>query len=254
MEVDCTQLVGAYVDWLKAKITTADINGACEITTPFLDRHNDRIQIYVQKLEDRIRLTDDGYIIGDLEASGCQIDTPNRRRMLETILNGFGVRQEGGELFVEATPQEFPKKKHALIQAMLTVNDMFMTSKHQVTSLFIEDVRHFLDEHEVRNSPQVEFTGKSGYLHRFDFVIPKSKKKPERLLRAINHPSRDSATSLLFAWTDTKDIRPPNSLAYAVLNDAEDSLSPNVLAAFQHYDVRTIQWSHREQFIDELAA
>jgi hypothetical protein len=253
-EVDCRLLVSAYVDWLKAKITTADINGACEITTPFLDRHNDRLQIYVQNLEDRIRLTDDGYIIGDLEASGCQIDTPKRQALLGTILNGFGVRHEAGELFVEATPQEFPKKKHALLQAMLTVNDMFMTSKQRVVSLFIEDVKQFLDEHEVRNSPQVEFTGKSGYLHRFDFVIPKSKKMPERLLRAINHPSRDSATSFLFAWTDTKDTRPPNSLAYAVLNDAENALSSDVLAAFQHYDVRPILWSQRGQFIDEFAA
>ena len=70
MTMDCEQLVSTYVDWLKAKIEVQDINGVCEITTPFLDRHNDRLQIYVERGEHGLRLTDDGYIITDLEMSG----------------------------------------------------------------------------------------------------------------------------------------------------------------------------------------
>jgi Domain of unknown function DUF1829/Domain of unknown function DUF1828 len=253
MDVDCTKLVAAYLDWLKAKITTADIDGICEITTPFLDRHNDRLQIYVRKEGHGLRLSDDGYIIGDLETSGCALDTPQRRQLLKTILNGFGVQEQDGELFIEASPEAFPKKKHALLQAMMTVNDMFMTSKHRVASLFIEDVQHFLEEHEARFTPSVDFVGKSGYSHKFDFVIPHSKEMPERLLRAINHPSRESATSLLFAWTDMKEVRPANSNVYAILNDEKD-LSPDVLNAFEHYDVKTILWSQRKEFIQELVA
>jgi hypothetical protein len=174
--------------------------------------------------------------------------------MFQTVLNGFGVREENGELCVDATVEDFPKKKHALLQAMLTVNDMFMTSKHRVLSLFLEDVAHFLDEHQIRHAPDVEFTGRSGYLHKFDFLVPKSPQHPERLLKAINNPSRDTATSLLFSWTDTKDTRPPNAVAYAVLNDTEKPLGPDIQAAFQHYDVKTILWSEREQFVHELAA
>jgi hypothetical protein len=254
MDVDCKKLVAAYVDWLKAKMTTADIDGICEITTPFLDRHNDRLQIYVRNDGHGLRLSDDGYIIGDLETSGCPLDSPQRRQMLKTILNGFGVQEQGGELFIEASPEAFPKKKHALLQAMMTVNDMFMTSKHRVASLFIEDVQHFLEDHEVRFTPNVDFVGKSGYSHKFDFVIPYSSTKPERLLRAINHPSRESASLLLFAWTDMKEVRPVNSNVYAILNDAEKPPSPDVLNAFDHYDLKTILWSQRDQFIVELAA
>jgi hypothetical protein len=252
MNIDCKQLVAAYVDWLKAKITTVEINGSCEITTPFLDRHNDRIQIYLQPVEHGLRLTDDGYVIGDLESSGCGLDSPQRRFMLKTILAGFGVREENGELVVDATEQNFPKKKHALLQAMLAVNDMFMTSKHRVASLFVEDVTQFLEELNVRFTQNVEFTGKSGYVHKFDFVIPKSRQKPERLVRAINQPNRDSATSFLFAWHDTKEIRPDNSVAYAMLNDSEKVLSPDIMSAFQHYDIRPIRWSERQSFVAAL--
>src|SRR5262245_3109791 len=126
MSVDCKKLVDAYVGWLKARITFVELNGACEITTPFLDRHNDRLQIYVERAPQGLRLTDDGYIIGDLEGSGFTLDTSLRKQMLESTLNGFGVRlSPENELYVETSEQNFPQKKHALIQAMLAVNDMF---------------------------------------------------------------------------------------------------------------------------------
>src|SRR5260370_29641041 len=182
MAVDCEKLVAAYVDWLKAKTAMAGIDDTCEITTPFLDRHNDRLQIYVRKGGHGLRLSDDGYIIGDLETSGCALESSQRREMLQTILKGFGVQEQDGELFIESSTETFPKKKHALLQAMMTVNDMFMTSKHRVASLFIEDVQHFLEDHEVRFTPNVDFVGKSGYSHKFDFVIPRSRKRPERRL------------------------------------------------------------------------
>ena len=52
MSKECSKLVAAYLAWLKAKITVREINGVCEITSPFVDRHNDRLQIYVKKKDD----------------------------------------------------------------------------------------------------------------------------------------------------------------------------------------------------------
>lgn len=254
MTTECERLVAAYTDWLKAKIVAKDLNGVCEITTPFLDRHNDRLQIYVERTEHGMRLTDDGYIIADLEASGCSLAKPQRRQILRTLLNRFGVQEAQGELYVEASSEDFPKKKHALLQAMIAVNDMFVTARQKVEGLFLEDVQFFLESHDVRFAPNVEFTGQSGYVHRFDFVIPKSRQKPERLIRAINQPNRDTATALLFAWTDTKEQRPPNSVAYAILNDQEKRLSSDIIRSFEHYHIQTIPWSKREQFANELAA
>ncbi len=254
MSADCKKLVDAYVNWLKTRITVVDLNGVCEITTPFLDRHNDRLQIYVQKVPQGLRLTDDAYILGDLEATGCAPDTPARRQILHTTLNGFGVKlSDDGELFVEATEETFPQRKHSLVQAMLVVNDMFMTAKEKVKSFFWDDVSLFLEANEVRFTPKINFTGKSGYVHRFDFVIPHSRSQPERILRAINSPSRDSATSLIFAWTDSKETRPPESHAYAVLNDSEEPISQEVLEALQQYEITPIRWTQRNDYVPELA-
>jgi hypothetical protein len=254
MSEECSKLVAAYLAWLKAKITVREINGVCEITTPFVDRHNDRLQIYVMKKDGKLVLSDDGFILSDLETSGCRVDTPHRKEILNNILAGYGVRQENDELTVDASEENFAQKKHALLQAMLAVNDMFMTATARVASLFVEDVRHFLEENEIRNTPAVEFTGKSGFVQRFDFVIPKSRREPERILRAINHPTRDNATMLIFAWNDIRQVRPPNAHIYAVLNDTEQTLSQEVLGAFQQYDVKTMLWSHRQDHLQELSA
>ena len=98
------------------------------------------------------------------------------------------------------------------------------------------------------------FTGKSGYGHRFDFVIPKSRVRPERVLRAINRPSRDTAQAMTFAWIDTREVRISESRAYAILNDSDLSVTPQVLDAMRNYDVTPILWSHREDALEVLAA
>jgi hypothetical protein len=123
-----------------------------------------------------------------------------------------------------------------------------------VASLFYEDVVAWLDIHDVRYTPKVKFTGKIGYDHLFDFVIPKSRKQPERIVQTINRPNRNTAQAVVLSWIDTKEVRSPESRAYALLNDAELSVSQAVVDALRSYDVRPVSWSQREQVREELAA
>src|SRR5215831_11978619 len=178
---DIERLMDDYRAWLKEKTTVREVNGSwVEITTPYLDRHNDALQIYARQSNGRYLLTDDSYIIHDLEASGCSLDTQKRQDLLKMTLNGFGVRLNDDALEIQANAQTFPLRKHNLIQAMLAVNDLFYTAKAVVETLFLEDVITWLDNHEIRYIPKAKFTGFSGYDHLFDFVIPKSRKQPER--------------------------------------------------------------------------
>lgn len=247
------QLVNDYMRWLRERITVEDVDGVCEITTPFLDRHNDHLQICVRLLgDDRLALGDDGYVIRDLRMSGCDIDTPRRRVLLQTILNGFGVRLQGDSLHVESTRQEFAHKKHSLLQAMIAVNDLFVTARPQVAQLFRDDVERFLALNQVRFVPTVKFVGKSGFDHLFDFVIPASSRYPERALRAINNPDRQQAILLVFAKTDTREVRPAEARVVAVLNDVEGRVPEDVVEAFGRYEVETVRWTERDQHLPQL--
>ena len=214
---DIQRLMDAYHAWLKDKSVLRQIDQWVEITTPYLDRHNDYIQIYAKQANGGFMLTDDGYTIDDLEQSGCKLESRKRQDLLKMTLNGFGVQIEGNALQVHASPDNFALRKHNLVQAMLAVNDMFFLAVPLVASLFYEDVVAWLDVHDIRHTPKVKFTGKTGYDHLFDFVIPKSRQQPERILQTINRPNKDTAQAVAFSWVDTKEVRSPDSRAYALL-------------------------------------
>ncbi len=248
-------LVDKYRVWLKDRTTLRSVHQDwVEITTPFLDRHNDYVQLYVKREDAGFRLTDDGYTIRDLELSGCVLDTPKRQELLKLALNGFGVEDKNGTLSVKANPENFSARKHALVQAILAVNDLFYTSGSIVRSLFKEDVARWLDLSEVRYLPNVQFTGRSGYTHHFDFAIPRSRLEPERILKAINNPNKDAAQSLIFSWLDTREERPPESRAVAFLNDNERIVAATVVEALQHYEIQPVFWSQREEVRASLIA
>jgi len=253
-EID--RLLNDYRAWLKDKTSLREVNDEwVEITTPYLDRHNDALQIYARAENGSYLLTDDSYTIHDLEASGCSLTTEKRQELLKMTLNGFGIRMNNEALEVHASPETFPARKHNLIQAILAVNDLFYLAQPVVESLFFEDVIAWLDVSDIRYTPKVKFTGTSGFDHLFDFVIPKSAgKQPERIIQAINRPTRDTAEAFIYKWSDTREGRPPDSTAYAVLNDVEQSISGGVLDAFHNYQIRPVPWSHRAQVLSELAA
>lgn len=153
------KLLDAHWRWLKDK-TLVRSSGEewVEITTPYLDRHNDMLQIFARRGNSGFILTDDGYVISDLLHSGCKLDSPRRQMLLNMTLGGFGVQNNDGRLEVHSTVENFASQKHA-----------------------------------VRYTPNVKFTGKSGFDHLFEFVIPRSRQQPERILQTINRPSRDTA-------------------------------------------------------------
>ncbi len=249
-------LLDQYWKWLRNETFLRQIGEWVQITTPYLDRHNDCLQIYAKRHDGGFVLTDDGYTVEDLEQSGCTLNSPRRQNLLRTTLNGFGVEisAETKALEVRASADDFVWRKHNLGQAMLAVNNLFCLASPTVASLFHEDAVAWLDACEIRYTPYVRFAGKSGYDHRFDFVIPKSKSQPERVLRAINRPSRETAQTVAFAWMDTRKVRSRESRAYAILNDSDRPVAQNVLDAMHSYDVQPVPWSDREEACEELAA
>ena len=249
------RLLQDYRAWLRDKTKLREVNGEwVEITTPYLDRHNDALQIYARADHGGYLLTDDSYVIHDLEASGCNLRTEKRQDLLKMTLNGFGVKVQNEALEVHATAENFPLKKHSLVQAMLAVNDLFYLAKPVVESLFFEDVVAWFEANEIRYTPKVKFTGTSGYDHLFDFVIPKSRKQPERIVQAITRPTRETALSFINSWTDTRQVRSSESRSYAVLNDIEQPISGGVVDAFRNYQIRPVPWKDRGEIVSELAA
>ncbi|MBF0608300.1 MAG: DUF1829 domain-containing protein [Candidatus Magnetobacterium sp. LHC-1] len=248
-------LLNSYIEWLKDKTTVKHIGSDwVQITTPHLDRHNDCLQIYVKKQNGQYVLSDDGYIINDLLNSGCKFDSIKRQDLLRMSLAGFGVQMRDDALEIHATANDFSFKKHNLIQAMLTVNDMFFLASQAIKSLFFEEVESWFDLLGIRYTPKVKFTGKSGYDHMFDFVIPKSRKAPERIVQTVNRPNRDTSETFAFKWIDTREVRAITSRAYTLLNDYNNTIPRGVEDALNNYGITAVRWSQRDNVRSELEA
>ena len=251
---ECDRLIDAYISWLRKGLTVESLENACELTTPFLDRHNDHLQIYATKRNGKIELTDDGFILADLRTSGLEVTTPKRRAVLEAVLNGFGVHTERDRLVIEASQRNLGQRVHSLVQAMLAVNDMFVMAQPRVETLFWEDVRDFFDENDVRYNPRVKLAGRTGFDHSVDFLIPKSRTRSERLVHAINRPNRNSISSSLFSTSDIREVRGEDCEAYAFLNDDGRDIGGDILEALESYNVVATLWSKRHDYVAALVA
>lgn len=252
MRTECQQLIDGYVTWLKEGFVVADVGEHCEITTPFLDRHNDAIQLYIEEKNGAFILSDDGYTVSDLRSTGFEFTTDKRKAMLTSILNGFGIKFEDGELLATATRTDFAQKKHNLVQAILAINDLFALAEPHILSFFKEDVRAFLELHEIQKFQDFKLAGKSGFDHKFDFALPKTRNKPERVLEAVNMLTKDRAATLAWAITDVKRVREEPLDVLVFINDILSIPEPDNIAALQAYDIKALMWSNREQSVQLL--
>jgi len=247
LATEATSLVDGYLRWLRENLRAEEIDGAVVITTPFLDRHSDEIELFLRKENGAFRISDDGYTVSDLRSGGVDLAKGSRREQLVRILNGYGVHLEDDELWVKATPAEFPQKKHNLVQAILAVDDLHVTASEQVLQFFREDVEEFLRREEIPLFRDVKLSGKSGLDHHFDIGLPSDARHPERVLKAINTLRRDTATAFAFSVEDVRNVRGHDALgAFAVVNDSEGTPAAENLDVLRNYGVVPILWSERD--------
>jgi len=71
---ECERLIAEYIGWLKQGLRVSELERCCQISTPFLDRHNDEIEIYVEKRNGGIVLSEDGYTISGRDQVRALLD------------------------------------------------------------------------------------------------------------------------------------------------------------------------------------
>jgi len=243
--------VKKYSEWLQEETNIKSIaDGVCEITTPFLDRHNDYIQIYVTQRDSLLILSDGGYSLAELRSSGVELKEW-REQLFDEITRAFGITQEDGQLIAIASLEEAPQRKLDLIQAILAVSDMYISARPYKTSVFKHEVESYFIEKGVRFVPTVRLIGKSRLTHNFDYIVPRSQKRPDRLLKTLSHPDRNSAISYMLQVSDVRPVREKFE-ALAIMNDLEYMVKSQIEQALKEYSIVPFRWSQREQFIARL--
>lgn len=251
--------VGNYLEWLKGNMFQTEISpGIIEVTTPFLDRHNDYTQVYVQKTIDGMYVVSDkGYTLSDLEMCGVEFNTSKKKDILQQTLNRLGLKlnETTSELYAECKQHALAEVQHRLIQGMLDVNDMFYLSSPNIKTLFFEEVKSFFDTNEIYYSESINVSGKSGFNHFFNFLLQRNKKNPERFVKLMNSATRNNVERYIFSWNDIRAAR-SNELKETKLivciNDDKKSNHSNV-GGFEEYGIDFFYWSDRLKNIEKLA-
>jgi len=245
--MDIQKMINDYSAWLKAEISTATFGEYTELTTPYLDRFNDYMQIYVKQNDNgTISLTDDGYIIGSLISSGMTFKkNSNRYKMLERIATNYGVSIDGEEITTMATTHNFPQKKHMMVQSMLAIDDLYIASPEGVKDLFLEDIETYFVANDIFYARDFSLLGKTGTVYTYDFLLQRTKNKPERFCKGFNKLNLSRRDLTLFNWIDTQEKR-GNSGELIVLFNDDNSVSSEVLTGFDNWGVKTVPFSKRD--------
>lgn len=254
MNID--KMLDNYANWIRSEITTTKFNEYIQITTPFLDHFNDYIQIYVKMNSDgTMELTDGGYTFNNLSLSGVEINrSPTRKQRLEKTARSFGVSIVEDEIISEATLGDFPMKKHLLVQAILRIDDMFITSQSNVKNLFNDDVKYFFDSHKIFYSEGISIVGKTGSVHPYEFHFQRSENQPERFCKTINRLNRTTRDSSIFSWLDIKDTHEDKNSTLIILINDENPVKVEDLNAFKAYNIVPIQFKDMTDNIEKFCA
>jgi hypothetical protein len=247
-------LIDSYVDWIRESTTLRNVgHGWHEIVTPFLNHKNDMIELYVrQDGNEKIILSDGGNTVNELKLSGLDIDKSKKRLdEFNTILRSFGLHwDEKKEISIVTDTKKFPEVKHRLIQAILSIDDMFMLSEPKVESFFTEDVAIFFELNDILFVKDTSFVGKSGFSHKFDFTLPKIKDRKEVAIRAINKPRKDIIGGVMWTIEDMRIVR-PNTDGLVIIND-ENGVNDDIHQALNEYHIPYIGWSNRKEELTRL--
>lgn len=243
--------VNDYYNWLREKTSVLKDSNTdwFLINTPFVGAFNDTIEIYAQKKGSQLRLSDNGETISNLELQGLYFQGSKRRKaILDTILINYGVRLQNGELIVESDVENFSQSKHNFLSAIIEINDLYVLSKHNVASIFKEDVRSYLDSNDIIYTPDFISKGATGLEFNFDFQI--AKKDKEIVIKSFNTINKSNLPTFLFSWDDIKPVREKATKkdvsAIAVINDIGKDIKREFLDALKSRNADYILWSERD--------
>lgn len=256
---EASRIIDEYARWVKKSMVPVQQGDAVQIITPMLNRNNDCMSVLLgESPEGGYIVTDLGETIADLELSGVRLSSDKRLETLDQFVRGYGVLRGGeNELFVRCSAEELVPKLNMLMQAMASVDDMFMLSQDTVRELFMKDVGDWLLDNDIRYVDGPSFPGKSGLMYKFDYVVGRSKTRPERLIKTVNKPTDNNVKNALFGWQDVEELR-RGSEGYVFLNAANGkngAVPQSALAACRAYGLVPVQWGVDEmEYVSALAA
>ncbi|CAC5593557.1 Domain of uncharacterised function DUF1829 [Staphylococcus aureus] len=149
---------------------------------------------------------------------GIDINTKTRTKLIQNILNQFNLKLVDKEITADVKNESFAQSKHNLIQGILKIYDLTLTTKSNVTNIFYEEVFEFLYDQEIRGLAQVSVSGESGLKYSIDYIVSETKSQPEKLVNFTNNLNFNKITNEAYIYRDIKPNRPSRNKLEPIVN------------------------------------
>lgn len=262
--MDITQISKEYFDWIKNNNHFTINKNIIQLSTPVVDSFGDNINIILKQEGDKIRISDDAYVIWNIEAHGLNITNKNSKRynLLNSILSFDSVSLDPNtnEIYKLSTMKNIGQNIHEVIQSISKISDLMYLNKSNVKSVFSEDVFNYLKENKEHYDyfPNLQIIGHSKLAFNFDALFT-TKNKIKKLSKFYNSFSKSTVENVLVSWLDTiksREERFDGSLQMAIVVNDENTktLSRDYLDALSEYDIDVIPFSDKKKFKESLGA
>ena len=255
MKTIVNDAINQYVEWLKSNMHSSEMDdGSVEITVPFLNVNNDHFRFYFEKTLSGYRLTDIGETLNELELSGLRL-TQSRLNAIQEFARSYGVVLNKSDQSLSASftdLKEMAVQQHRLTQAMIHIDDMFLTTQRNVKNFFKEDVSRFFRENDIFPVQDISRIGKSGLPQPLDFIIPATKNTNERIIQLVNSPRKDRINNAIFVLSDVISGTKSTDDGFVFVNDSNELLVEQQINAIKAYNFTPLLWSDKNTIVDAL--
>lgn len=116
------------------------------VLNPFMFDDGDHIVVLLKSKEGKWLFTDEGHTFMHISYEDIDIDKGTRKKIIDNVLSGYGIKNEEGELITEVPDSQFGDALYSYLQGLIKITDINYLSRERVKSTFMEDFRAFLEE------------------------------------------------------------------------------------------------------------
>lgn len=258
------QISEEYLKWVKDSNKFSKHKDVIEINTPSVDSFGDNISLILKPEGDKIRISDDAYVVWNLEAHGLNVtrNKSSRNNLLKSILTyeSVSLNTDTNEIYKVSSMNNIGQSIHEMIQSISKVSDLMYLNKSNVKSVFNDDVLSYLKQNKDMFDyfPNLQIVGQSKLSYNFDALFT-TKNKVKKLSKFYNSFTQNTVDNALVSWLDTiryREERYDGSLQMAIVvnDDNTKSFSKEYLDALYEYDIDVIPFSDKQKLIESLGA
>lgn len=116
------------------------------VLTPFTFDDGDHLSILLKQRDGGWYLTDEGHTFMHVSYDEIDIEHGPRRRIVDTVLLSYGIRNEEGELKLFVEHEAYGDALYSFIQGLIKITDLSYLTRERVRSTFLDDLRTLLEE------------------------------------------------------------------------------------------------------------